>query len=97
MIPNLWPFIALGMLIASGYGGWRLNDLYNSEQRLREAEAVAATIQAAAAAIALVPPKYVTINKTLEKELRTETRFETCKNTPAVMDALNSALKGGVK
>ena len=94
---NSWPIVLAVMLIVSGYGGWRLNDLYYSEQRLREAEAVAATIQAAAAAIAKVPPKYVTINKTLEKELRTETRFEECKNTPAVMETLNSALRGGSK
>ena len=95
MIPNLWPFIALAMLVSSGYGGWRLNDLYTSEVRLREAEATAATIQAAADAIAKVPPKYITINKTLETQVKEHTFYETCKNTPEVMKTVNDALKGG--
>lgn len=94
---NLAIIIAVMLAVAgAGWQGFRLGVDHEIASQHREdqhvAEAVDAATTVAADAIAKLRPKYTTIKNEVEREIRTNTVYADCHNTPDVMRKLNEAL-----
>lgn len=61
------------------------------------AQASASAASAAASAIANMKVRNVTIRQETEREIRTNTVYGDCRNTPDVMRNINEALTGGAE
>jgi hypothetical protein len=93
------PYIIIACLVAilgAGAGGFKLGADHEVAAQAREqshiAEAVDAANNASAQAIAKIKVVNTTIKQELEKEVRTNTIYSDCKNTPTALRSINDAL-----
>lgn len=91
----------LAVLLAFGGGTWYgigIGEDREFAKRAREeaiVEKVSQAAQASAAeAIAKIKPQNVTIKQEVEREIRTNTVYADCRNTPGGMRGINEALTG---
>ena len=96
-----WPAIyLLSVLAAAAGGGWFGFDYANkqyAEQELARKSGWADALQATAAEIAKIKVTNKTTTINAEKVIERETRYKDCVNTPAMINEVNAALKGGAK
>lgn len=87
--------LAVGLFAAGGSIGWKAAQNSRDAQELAEGKAKAESLQAAAAEIAKIDVRNVTIRKQGETIVREKVIYQECKNTPEMMGVLNQALSGG--
>lgn len=89
--------IAAGLALALYSGGvWTGKEWEQGQQAQRDEAAQAgkdAALNAAAAAIAKIDVRYVTITKPLEKEIHEKTVYRDCRHSPDAFRLLNDALE----
>lgn len=96
------PYLIIAVLIAfmgAGFGGFKLGVDHEKASQIDKqesiAEAVDAANNAAAQAIASLKPKFTTIQNEVQHEIRTNTVYVDCKQSPDGLRLLNQALNGG--
>lgn len=95
MNPLVYIVVMIGLLAAGAAGGWKACSDHRDALALAEFQGKAAALEATAAAIAKIDVKQVTIRQQAETIVREKTVYAECKNTPEMMQVLNSAAKGG--
>lgn len=95
---NPYPIIAAVILFLAGLAtGWKVNNDHRDALLLAEEKATMDALNAAADAIARIKVVQKNTTQVLEKELRTNTVYQDCKQTPEAMKVLNDALTQGAK
>ncbi len=87
---------AIAAIALFGAGVWTGTEWEQGQEAKREKVAQAAkdaALQAAAAEIAKVDVRYVTINRKLEKEVHEKTVYRDCRHSPDALRLLNDALE----
>lgn len=97
MNPLIYVIAAIALLAVGGASGWKACSDHRDALDLAQVQAKQDALTAAAAEIAKIDVKNVTIKRTVETQIRDVPVYRDCKNTPDVMKTINEALSGGAK
>lgn len=95
MIPLPSTPMLLIIAVAIGFGGgWKVKDWQEDAGRLRDELVMQKAEEGSAKAIAAIKVQNVTIRQPLEREIRENTVYADCRNSPDGMRLLNATLIG---